>query len=252
MAESQRGDAVPNGQRKGTGKRATTTPHVSVAADAMANATSSSSSAPCGACKFLRRKCVNACIFAPHFGSDQGAARFVAVLSHIPVNRRQDALVTVSYGAQARLSDPVHGCVSTVLALQLQVASLQVKLAMVQMQLINSRVAVANALQISQQQHQQQPQQLQHIALLQPVYSNSNSSACDNLVNINSFTTNFDIPTETAPSSHSLDLEPFQLPGHRMKMKMMKKRVEIWFPLPTLCFKEDKIHHTITKAKQRH
>ncbi|KAJ0503160.1 putative transcription factor AS2-LOB family [Helianthus annuus] len=88
---------------------------------------------PCGACKFLRRKCVSGCIFAPYFGSDQGAARFAAVhkvfgasnvsklLMHIPVNRRQHAVVTISYEAQARLSDPVYGCVSTVLALQQQV-----------------------------------------------------------------------------------------------------------------------------------
>ncbi|PWA46944.1 LOB domain-containing protein 20 [Artemisia annua] len=88
---------------------------------------------PCGACKFLRRKCVNGCIFAPYFGSDQGAARFAAVhkvfgasnvsklLMHIPVSRRQHAVVTISYEAQARLSDPVYGCVSTVLALQQQV-----------------------------------------------------------------------------------------------------------------------------------
>ncbi|CAN0913407.1 LOB domain-containing protein 20 [Linum grandiflorum] len=87
---------------------------------------------PCGACKFLRRKCVSGCIFAPHFGNDQGAARFAAVhkvfgasnvsklLLHIPVNRRNEAVVTISYEAQARLSDPVLGCVSTILTLQQQ------------------------------------------------------------------------------------------------------------------------------------
>ena len=91
--------------------------------------------APCGACKFLRRKCISGCIFAPHFGSDQGAARFAAVhkvfgasnvsklLLHIPPNRRHDAVVTISYEAQARLSDPVYGCVSTIIALQQQVHS---------------------------------------------------------------------------------------------------------------------------------
>lgn len=89
--------------------------------------------APCGACKFLRRKCISGCIFAPYFGSDQGAARFAAVhkvfgasnvsklLLLVPVNRRQDAVVTITYEAQARLSDPVYGCVSTILALQQQV-----------------------------------------------------------------------------------------------------------------------------------
>lgn len=77
-----------------------------------------------------------------------------------------------------------------------QVASLQAELAMVQTQLINSRFAIANALQ-----HQQQQQQ--HIA-----YSN-NSSASTNLVNLSNFTSNFDLTAETAPSSHSL--EPIQL-----------------------------------------
>lgn len=89
--------------------------------------------APCGACKFLRRKCMSECIFAPHFGSDQGAARFAAVhkvfgasnvsklLLHIPAYRRHEAAVTMTFEAQARLSDPVYGCVSTILALQQQV-----------------------------------------------------------------------------------------------------------------------------------
>lgn len=91
---------------------------------------------PCGACKFLRRKCVSGCVFAPYFGSDQGAARFAAVhkvfgasnvsklLLHIPAHRRHDAVVTISYEAQARLSDPVYGCVSTILALQQQVLAI--------------------------------------------------------------------------------------------------------------------------------
>ncbi|XP_008244133.1 PREDICTED: LOB domain-containing protein 20 [Prunus mume] len=182
--------------------------------------------APCGACKFLRRKCISGCIFAPHFGSDQGAARFAAVhkvfgasnvsklLLHIPLNRRQDAVVTISYEAQARLADPVYGCVSTILALQQQVASLQAELAMVQTQLINSRFAFANALQISSQQRQQQQQQQQHeqqqnmALMLQPAYSN-NSSASTNLINMCSFTSNFDLAAKTAPSSQSLD--PLQL-----------------------------------------
>ncbi|OAY44483.1 LOB domain-containing protein 20 [Manihot esculenta] len=189
-------------RRKAIGKRAS----------AMQVETKSVAVAPCGACKFLRRKCISGCIFAPHFGSDQGAARFAAVhkvfgasnvsklLLHIPVNRRHEAVVTISYEAQARLSDPVYGCVSTILALQQQVASLQAELAMVQTQLINSRFIMANVLQNSQQQ--------QHMAMLQPAYSN-NSSASTNLIHMSSFTSNFDLVTDTAPSSHSLD--PLQL-----------------------------------------
>ncbi|KAJ7564535.1 hypothetical protein O6H91_02G021300 [Diphasiastrum complanatum] len=122
-----------------------------------------STGAPCGACKFLRRKCVKGCIFAPFFGSDQGAARFAAVhkifgasnvsklLHQIPsLKQRCDAVLTISYEAQARLSDPVYGCVATIFTLQQQVVSLQAELAIVQAQLA-SRLATA-ALQ-QQQQH---------------------------------------------------------------------------------------------------
>ncbi|XP_024986172.1 LOB domain-containing protein 20-like [Cynara cardunculus var. scolymus] len=147
---------------------------------------------PCGACKFLRRKCVKGCIFAPHFSSDQGAALFAAVhkvfgasnvsklLMHLPVHWRNHAVVTISYEAQARLSDPVYGCVSTVVALKQQVAALQAELAMVQNQLINNRVMAANALQGSLQQ----PQAVHHPRWLQPEYSNASNN---NMINMSSF-----------------------------------------------------------------
>ncbi|KAL7606602.1 hypothetical protein Lser_V15G15903 [Lactuca serriola] len=95
---------------------------------------------PCGACKFLRRKCVAECIFAPYFDSEQGATHFAAVhrvfgasnvtklLLNIPVNKRLDAVITICYEAQARLRDPVYGCVAQIFALQQQVASLQTEL----------------------------------------------------------------------------------------------------------------------------
>ncbi|XP_057950166.1 LOB domain-containing protein 20 [Malania oleifera] len=196
-------------------RKGTTTKQPAVLGDA--EATAAPSTAPCGACKFLRRRCISGCIFAPHFGSDQGAARFAAVhkvfgasnvsklLLHIPMSRRHDAVVTISYEAQARLSDPVYGCVSTVVALKQQVAALQAELAMVQTQLISSRLAVADALQSSQQQ-----QQL--IAVMQPAYSNNSSASNNDFVNINtsSFTTNLEISTEAVdPSSHTT-LEPLQ------------------------------------------
>lgn len=88
---------------------------------------------PCGACKFLRRRCVKGCVFAPYFSHEQGAAHFAAIhrvfgasnvsklLTHLPVNERCEAAVTVSYEAQARLQDPIYGCVSHIFALQQQV-----------------------------------------------------------------------------------------------------------------------------------
>ncbi|PWZ06820.1 LOB domain-containing protein 18 [Zea mays] len=99
---------------------------------------------PCGACKFLRRKCVSGCIFAPYFDSEQGAAHFAAVhkvfgasnvsklLLQIPPHKRLDAVVTICYEAQARLRDPVYGCVAHIFALQQQVVNLQAELTYLQ------------------------------------------------------------------------------------------------------------------------
>ncbi|XP_031262499.1 LOB domain-containing protein 14-like [Pistacia vera] len=99
------------------------------------------SGSPCGACKFLRRKCVRGCVFAPYFCHEQGATHFAAIhkvfgasnvsklLAHLPVNDRCEAAVTISYEAQARLQDPIYGCVSHIFALQQQVVNLQAQLA---------------------------------------------------------------------------------------------------------------------------
>jgi Lateral organ boundaries (LOB) domain len=88
---------------------------------------------PCGACKFLRRRCVSDCVFAPYFSCEQGAARFAAIhkvfgasnisklLMHLPVADRCEAVVTIAYEAQARIKDPVYGCVAQIFALQQQV-----------------------------------------------------------------------------------------------------------------------------------
>ncbi|XP_057981298.1 LOB domain-containing protein 19 [Malania oleifera] len=99
---------------------------------------------PCGACKFLRRKCVKGCVFAPYFDSEQGTEHFAAVhkvfgasnasklLLRIPPHKRLDAVVTLCYEALARLRDPVYGCVAHIFALQQQVVNLQAELAYVQ------------------------------------------------------------------------------------------------------------------------
>ncbi|KAK4803153.1 hypothetical protein SAY86_001356 [Trapa natans] len=99
------------------------------------------SGSPCGACKFLRRKCVRGCVFAPYFCHEQGAAHFAAIhkvfgasnvsklLSNLPVGDRCEAAVTISYEAQARLQDPIYGCVSHIFALQQQIFTLQAQLA---------------------------------------------------------------------------------------------------------------------------
>ncbi|CAL4886045.1 unnamed protein product [Urochloa decumbens] len=114
---------------------------------AAAAAATPGAGSPCGACKFLRRRCVPECVFAPYFSSDQGAARFAAIhkvfgasnasklLSHLPVADRCEAVVTITYEAQARLRDPVYGCVAQIFALQQQVAVLQAQLMQARAQL---------------------------------------------------------------------------------------------------------------------
>ncbi|XP_076960968.1 LOB domain-containing protein 14-like [Bidens hawaiensis] len=98
------------------------------------------SGSPCGACKFLRRKCIKGCVFAPYFCHEQGATQFAAIhrvfgasnvsklLAHLPVCDRSEAAATIAYEAQARLQDPIYGCVSHIFALQQQVVSLQSQL----------------------------------------------------------------------------------------------------------------------------
>ncbi|KAG6492753.1 hypothetical protein ZIOFF_047718 [Zingiber officinale] len=66
---------------------------------------------------------------------DRGAAHFAAVhkvfdannvsklLLHIPAHKRLDAVITICYEAQARLRDPVYGCVAHIFSLQQQASS---------------------------------------------------------------------------------------------------------------------------------
>ncbi|KAL0401318.1 UNVERIFIED_CONTAM: LOB domain-containing protein 33 [Sesamum latifolium] len=94
-------------------------------------------SSSCGACKFLRRRCNDECVFAPYFCYDQAASHFAAVhkvfgasnvsklLLHLPAHSRSDAAITISYEALARVHDPIYGCVAHIFALQQQVASLE-------------------------------------------------------------------------------------------------------------------------------
>ncbi|GLU03653.1 hypothetical protein SLE2022_208410 [Rubroshorea leprosula] len=115
------------------------------------------SGSPCGACKFLRRKCVRGCVFAPYFCHEQGATHFAAIhkvfgasnvsklLAHLPVSDRCEAAVTISYEAQARLQDPIYGCVSHIFALQQQVVNLQAQLASLKEQAAQSSINGASA-----------------------------------------------------------------------------------------------------------
>ncbi|KAK4487547.1 hypothetical protein RD792_005808 [Penstemon davidsonii] len=105
----------------------------------MASSSSTYSNPPCAACKFLRRKCVPNCIFSPYFPPEEptkfinvhkifGASNVSKLLQEILPHQREDAVNSLAYEAEARLKDPVYGCVGAISVLQRQVLLLQKEL----------------------------------------------------------------------------------------------------------------------------
>ncbi|KAJ7956196.1 LOB domain-containing protein [Quillaja saponaria] len=102
-------------------------------------ASSSSYNSPCAACKFLRRKCMPGCIFAPYFPPEEpqkfanvhkifGASNVTKLLNELLPHQREDAVNSLAYEAEARIRDPVYGCVGAISFLQKQVQRLQKEL----------------------------------------------------------------------------------------------------------------------------
>ncbi|KAG5032007.1 hypothetical protein JHK82_015602 [Glycine max] len=102
-------------------------------------ASSSSYNSPCAACKFLRRKCLPGCIFAPYFPPEEpqkfanvhkifGASNVTKLLNELLPHQREDAVNSLAYEAEARVRDPVYGCVGAISFLQRQVQRLQKEL----------------------------------------------------------------------------------------------------------------------------
>ncbi|XWS33654.1 hypothetical protein CRYUN_Cryun22dG0101000 [Craigia yunnanensis] len=96
----------------------------------------SSSNSPCAACKFLRRKCTQECVFAPYFPPDNpqkftnvhkvfGASNVAKLLNELNTSQREDAVNSLAYEAEARLRDPVYGCVGLISILQHRLKQMQ-------------------------------------------------------------------------------------------------------------------------------
>ncbi|XWS45307.1 hypothetical protein CRYUN_Cryun15aG0125400 [Craigia yunnanensis] len=96
----------------------------------------SSSNSPCAACKFLRRKCTQECVFAPYFPPDNpqkfanvhkvfGASNVAKLLNELNASQREDAVNSLAYEAEARLRDPVYGCVGLISILQHRLKQMQ-------------------------------------------------------------------------------------------------------------------------------
>lgn len=113
----------------------------------MGTSKTSSGSSPCASCKLLRRRCAKDCVFAPYFPADQpqkfasvhkvfGASNVSKMLQELPVHQRGDAVSSMVYEANARVRDPVYGCVGAISYLQQQMANLQMQLARAQAEIM--------------------------------------------------------------------------------------------------------------------
>lgn len=61
-------------------------------------------------------------------------------LQELPVHQRGDAVSSMVYEANARLRDPVYGCVGAISSLQQQIDALQTQLALAQAEVVHLRV----------------------------------------------------------------------------------------------------------------
>ncbi|MED6152823.1 LOB domain-containing protein 4 [Stylosanthes scabra] len=106
---------------------------------------------PCAACKLLRRRCAVDCVFAPYFPADEphkfanvhkvfGASNVNKMLQELPEHQRGDAVSSMVYEANARVRDPVYGCVGAISSLQQQIDVLQTQLAVAQAEAVHLRV----------------------------------------------------------------------------------------------------------------
>ncbi|GAA0143506.1 hypothetical protein LIER_04174 [Lithospermum erythrorhizon] len=106
---------------------------------------------PCAACKLLRRRCAKDCVFAPYFPADEpqkfasvhkvfGASNVNKMLQELEEHHRGDAVSAMVYEANARVRDPVYGCVGAISSLQQQIDHLHSQLALAQAEVVQMRM----------------------------------------------------------------------------------------------------------------
>lgn len=107
-------------------------------------------STPCAACKLLRRRCAQECPFSPYFSPHEpqkfacvhkifGASNVSKMLMEVPESQRADAASSLVYEANARIRDPVYGCMGAISALQQQAQALQAELNAVRQEITRYR-----------------------------------------------------------------------------------------------------------------
>ncbi|MCO5614301.1 hypothetical protein L7F22_068579 [Adiantum nelumboides] len=130
------------------------------------NTSCSSTTQACAACKFQRRKCSPDCPLAPYFPADQpkqflnvhklyGISNTLRILKQVEPCKRNDAMKSILYEADARDRDPVHGCFGIISLLQSQAEMLREELEIVRAQthLLEQQQRVAYYNQQQQQLH---------------------------------------------------------------------------------------------------
>lgn len=128
------------------------------AAAAMKSSQEPRSTSSCAACKFLKRRCVPNCQFAPYFRSDEakkfakvhkvfGASNVSKILNEVAEEQREEAVNSLVFEAEVRLQDPVYGCIGAI-------ASLQHKMVELQHDLVLARTRLASYLDHHHHLHQ--------------------------------------------------------------------------------------------------
>ncbi|KAJ7570269.1 hypothetical protein O6H91_01G112600 [Diphasiastrum complanatum] len=106
---------------------------------------------PCAACKLLRRRCAPDCPFSPYFSPHEpqkfasvhkifGASNVSKMLLEVPESQRSDTAHSLVYEANARIRDPVYGCMGTISALQQQAQALQAEVVSVRAEIMRYRL----------------------------------------------------------------------------------------------------------------
>eukprot|EP00249_Psilotum_nudum_P000496 c12269_g1_i1 orf=376-975(-) len=117
-------------------------------------------STPCAACKLLRRRCAQECPFSPYFSPQEphkfacvhkifGASNVSKMLMEVPESQRGDTANSLIYEANARLRDPVYGCMGIISALQQEAQSIQAELNLVRAEIMRYRCEESAAIQVA-------------------------------------------------------------------------------------------------------
>ncbi|XP_071697124.1 LOB domain-containing protein 4-like [Rutidosis leptorrhynchoides] len=128
---------------------------------------------PCAACRLLRRRCSQDCVFAPHFPADEphkfasvhkvfGASNVNKMLQELPEHHRGDAVSSMVYEANARIRDPVYGCVGAISSLQQQIDVLQAQLAVSQAEVVHMRMRQYSSSPVNQSPEDVSPPSRHH------------------------------------------------------------------------------------------